>query len=74
MVYYEHDYRSKKEIAADEERHRQELYYAQERKIKELTSENIELRKHINILHDLLKETNSEYGHYLKLKDTYGEV
>ena len=74
MVYYEHDYRSKKEIEADRERHISNMFHSYEKQIKDLTTENAMLLEQISTLHALLKETDSEYGKYLKLKDMYGKL
>lgn len=72
MVYYENDYRSKKEIEADKEQYVSNLIYRQEKEIKKITRENELLHEQIKFLINLLKETDSEYGKYLTLRDKYG--
>lgn len=74
MVFYIDDYRSKKEIEADREQYISNTFRSYEKQIKDLTTENALLRDQIATLHTLLKETDSEYGKYLRLKDMYGKL
>ncbi len=74
MVFYIDDWRSKKEIEMERSQYVADLIYQQNTEIEQLKYKNKKLQETINILNDILKITDCEYGKYLQLKELYKEL
>ena len=67
-------YKTKQQIEESRSNYICNIIHNQEKEIKSLKAEIVELNKTIAKLNDILKSTDSEYGKYLRLKERYMEL